>query len=184
MGKTVWKDVSGFEGYYQVSNFGDVKRMKSNRRSKKGFILKHRLDNHGYVEYKLSKNNQYFFRKAHRLVAQAFIPNPDNLYTVNHKNGIKTDNRVENLEWMSLKDNALHSLYVLRNIDKIKEKRPGRAVICVETGEIFDSITNAAEHTTHHQGNISRALKTGGKAGGYHWKKYEKGRNFCFSLVK
>lgn len=119
-----WKEIKGFEGCYQINRIGQVRSMRDTRRSKKGFILAERKDKDGYVEYKLMVNGQYYFRKAHRLVAQAFIPNPNNLETVNHKNGDKADNRVSNLEWMSRRNNALHSLYVLGNIKRGSRRSP------------------------------------------------------------
>lgn len=119
-----WIDIRGFEGYYQINRNGLVRSMRNTHRSKRGFILKERKDSYGYVEYKLMIDGQYYFRKAHRLVAQAFIPNPKNLETVNHKNGNKNDNRVENLEWMSRGDNARHSLYVLGNLKKGSQDPP------------------------------------------------------------
>jgi len=110
----IWKDIPEFRGYYKVSNIGRIKRIKKSGNSYCGRILKERKDRYGYIEYKLMKDGKYYFRKAHRLVGLVFIPNPDNLETINHKNGIKTDNRVENLEWMSREDNARHGVLVLK----------------------------------------------------------------------
>lgn len=98
--KEVFKDIPNYEGLYQVSNKGNVKSIISNNK-----ILKPKITSKGYLSVKLYKGGQKKDFLAHRLVAEAFIPNPQSLYTVNHKNEIKTDNRVENLEWMSIYDN-------------------------------------------------------------------------------
>jgi hypothetical protein len=104
-----WKDVKGFEGLYQVSNFGNVKRLKSKR------VLSERLigrsiDRYGYVKRVLCKQGKMYFFTEHRLVATAFIDNPEDKLTVNHINGIKTDNRVENLEWNTFIENKKHAI--------------------------------------------------------------------------
>lgn len=113
----IWKDVEGYEGLYQVSNLGRVKSLthyiiKENYKPRevKGKILTPFFDRpKGYMSVSLSKNNKIKLQRIHRLVAQAFIPNPDNLIQINHKDGNKSNNNVENLEWCSCKDNIRHA---------------------------------------------------------------------------
>lgn len=95
----IWKDIKGYEGLYQVSNQGRVRSLYKGVR-----ILKTR-NNKGYLRVALYKENKYKHISIHRLVAEAFLPNPKNLPQVNHKSEIKTDNRVENLEWCDSKYN-------------------------------------------------------------------------------
>lgn len=95
-----WKAVVGYEGVYQVSTEGHV-------RNAYGHILKPETARNGYERVKFYDKKKY---QVHRLVALAFILNPENKECVNHKNGIKTDNRVENLEWMTFKENSQHAI--------------------------------------------------------------------------
>lgn len=110
-----WRDIRGYEGYYQISNFGQVRGLtrlvvKSDGivYNKKGGLLKPTLSCAGYYVVELRKSCRGKKFLVHRLVAFAFIPNPENKPEVNHKNFIKTDNRVENLEWLSGPENAQH----------------------------------------------------------------------------
>lgn len=105
----VWKDVKGFESLYQVSNIGNVKRLISQRVFAERLIGR-TIDRYGYVKRVLSKDGKNNHFTEHRLVAIAFIDNPDYKATVNHINGIKTDNRVENLEWNTNIENHQHAI--------------------------------------------------------------------------
>ena len=98
----IWKDIKDYEGIYQVSNIGRVKRVDTDR------ILKGCKNRGGYLRVRLSKNNLASNKRIHRLVAQAFIPNTENKSQVNHIDEDKTNNRVDNLEWSTAKENSNH----------------------------------------------------------------------------
>lgn len=103
MEKELWQPVKGFEDYYEISTQGRLKSLRS------GKILKPRKQNQGYFSYVLSVKQKYTYRLAHVLVAEAFIPNPENKRTVNHKDSDKHNNRVDNLEWMTHSENHQHA---------------------------------------------------------------------------
>ena len=103
--KRIWRDIPGYEGLYQVSNDGKVRSLNYNHTGKKQ-ILKQYTNKEGYKRIALSKNNKLKWYLVHRLVALAFIPNPNNWPQVNHKDENKANNYVNNLEWMSHKDNC------------------------------------------------------------------------------
>lgn len=93
-----WRDVENYEGKYQISNLG---RLRSFARSVEPLIFAPHYDKDGYIMYGLRRNGKIYTKKAHRLVASAFIPNKDNLPQINHIDEDKTNNRVSNLEWCS-----------------------------------------------------------------------------------
>lgn len=96
----IWKPVPGYEGKYEVSNIGNIKSAKT------GKLLKPQNSGNGYFKVRLSRNGQVFGAWVHRLVAAAFIPNENNLPVVDHKDGNKKNNAVDNLEWCTQKENS------------------------------------------------------------------------------
>lgn len=114
--KEIWKDIKGWEGYYQISNLGRVKSLyrivPHKLKGKKTIferILKPCIASPGYYSLGLRKDCKVKCARIHRLVALHFIPNPQNKPEINHKNGIKTDNRIENLEWVTRSENEKHA---------------------------------------------------------------------------
>lgn len=98
----IWKDILDYEDLYQVSNLGQI-QSKLNLK-----VLKPAIDRYGYTKVGLTKNGKTKSFKVHRLVAIAFLPNPDNKEQVNHKDHNKLNNNVENLEWVSHRENMIH----------------------------------------------------------------------------
>lgn len=103
----VWKDIKGYEGLYQISNYGRVKSFKM-KKAQHVYLLKPYPTKCGYLRVSLSKNNKYKGELIHRLVANYFLDNPNNYKEVNHKDENKQNNCVENLEWCDRKYNVLY----------------------------------------------------------------------------
>lgn len=154
----IWKDIKGYEGYYQVSNLGRVKSLNTRLkyrygyRTRKGRILKPSISHKGYFKITLSKNNKSRNATIHRTVAQAFIPNPENKPCTNHKNGIKTDNRVENLEWCTISENTQHAYdtglkVTSEKLKEINRIRVSKRVINIRSGKCYRSLKEASEDT-------------------------------------
>jgi hypothetical protein len=113
----IWKPIKGYEGLYEVSNLGNVKSLNYSHTGKPKLLKLCKLKN-GYLMVQLSKNSVTEKRLVHRLVAQAFLPNPDNLPEVNHKSEIKSQNNVENLEWCSSSYNHSYGTGTKRMVAK------------------------------------------------------------------
>lgn len=109
MEKEIWKSVVGYEGKYQVSNKGRVRSLNYHR-EKRIKIMKSRIMDSGYEDIRLCENGKNKAHLMHRLVAKAFIPNPDNKRCVNHIDGDKSNNLLDNLEWVSYQENTDHAL--------------------------------------------------------------------------
>lgn len=130
----IWKDIPGYEGYYQASNDGLIQSVTkavkqwSGVQIKKGKILSPAIDKIGYLNCALSKENKLRSFKVHRLVALAHIPNPNGFAEINHKDCNKLNNHVSNLEWCDRKGNMEHAS---KNslITKITRDRSNRSVV-------------------------------------------------------
>lgn len=123
----------------------------------------------GYAYVHLCKNCKDTAYLVHRLLAEAFIPNPLNLPEVNHKDEIKVNNCVSNLEWCDAKYN---SNYGTRN------KRKAKPIQCIETGIVYWGAREMERQLGIKHNNIAKACKTGSIAGGYHWKYYTEGGEY------
>ena len=168
-----WKSIAGYEGLYEVSDLGRVKSLKYGKER----ILKPRKTPNGYLHVALCKDGKAKPSNVHRLVADAFIPNPNNLKTVNHKDEVKTNNVVSNLEWMSQKDNNNYGTRNKRASEsKINHPSLSKPVQMFDkkTGELlatFPSTQEAERITGINQSNISKCcLGKYKSAGGYVWK--------------
>lgn len=170
MEQEIWKDIPGYVGLYQVSNKGRVKRTEL--LSQNGVRLKEKILKTGRNPHAYSRvvfNGKHFY--IHRLVAMAFIPNPDNLPQINHKNEIKSDNRVENLEWCSVKYNINYGQRTIKQ--QISQSKP--IIQLSLNGDIIKQYNGIAEaKRATGIGNIHKCLDgSRKKAGGYKWKYVE-----------
>lgn len=170
-----WRDIKDYEGLYQVSNMGRIKSLNY-RRTGREKIMKLNHDKDGYIVVGLFKNKKLKQYKVHRLVAEAFIPNPDNLPQVNHKIDDfehRSDNRVENLEWCTGKYNSNYGSHNERlsenHADFSNDKHPrAKKVRCITTGEVFTTIKEASEKYNTSKQNICDCLKGRHKSAGKH----------------
>lgn len=178
----IWKDIEGFEGYYQVSNLGNVKSLNRILKDNGGFFIKagnyKRFEEQtGYKRVALSKNDQNKKFMVHRLVAQAFIPNPENKPFIDHIDGNRANNKVDNLRWSTSKENINNPITVLRRSESLKGHNDIRKqcakkcrIKCIETNVIYESMKECERITGIRQCHISEVCKGHRKtAGGFKW---------------
>ena len=157
-----WIDIKDFDGLYQISNFGRVKNSVK--------IMRTWEDGYGYLQLHLCKDGNKKTFKVHRLVAEAFIPNPDNKPQVNHIDENKTNNRVENLEWVWAKDNINHGTRNKRVGEKLSKQVLQFSIDGTFIKE-WPSLREIEKQTGFNHGSISMCCLGKRKtAYGYIWK--------------
>lgn len=152
----IWKTIIEYPNY-EVSSDGRVRNTKTGR------VLRSSMNKDGYQYVGLCLNGNRKNHKIHRLVASIFIPNPKNKPDVNHINGNKADNRIENLEWVNASENAKHAYQMGLRSDN-------QHCRCIETGQIFESQNHAAKYFGCCQGSIRDSIHTGCRCKGYHFE--------------
>ena len=174
--KEKWRPIKEYEGRYEVSNFGRIKSVeriivypsgKKQPHKEKIMSIIPRKALRGRTSYyciRLCKSGKYKGFLVHRLVAEAFIPNPENKPEINHIDGNGLNNQINNLEWATSSENKRHCIKNLGN----HQLSP---VVCVETGERFNSLTEAGRRNGTTGKNIWNATKYGVRANGLHYKK-------------
>lgn len=175
----IWKDIVGYEGWYQVSNFGRVRsvdryvngnHINCDFQFMRGKIRKLRKNKDGYWIVILRKNSKSKGFLVHRLVAEAFIPNPRNLPYINHKDENPENSTVTNLEWCTAAYNLQYS-NVAERITKFKIRKVIQFDLDMNEIKCWDSLKDAAKAINRAQQNISRCCR--GKCetcGGYKWR--------------
>lgn len=182
-----WKDIEGYEGLYKVSSFSRIKSLKRIVNNNGGIkilkerVLKGRKINNRYLSVSLCKDGKQKTYLIHRLVAQAFIPNPDNKPYVDHINTNIYDNRVENLRWCTQKENCNNPLTKIKHINSIKvgKLNPNSKEILQFSlnGDFirkWDCIADVKRNLEYHTSSISNCCLCNRKtAYGYKWKYYD-----------
>lgn len=174
--KEVWKDIKGYEGYYQASNLGRIKRLEREIKTRNGKgehkrILKENILQgfycpKGYVRVLLTRDKKNKTYMIHRLIAETFIPNPDNFPQVNHIDGIKNHNNVENLEWCTQSYNIKHSYEIgLRSsvdevLKKNREKQSKKVAKYDVYGNLLEIYGSVNEATKKNKAGRTQILKS------------------------
>lgn len=190
----IWKDIEGYEGCYRISSIGRVKSLERTVRCHKNangidtvktlekMFLKPMIRRGGYFFVQLSKNGVKTSFSIHRLVISAFTPNVDNKPQINHINGIKTDNRIENLEWCTSLENQMHAIRTGLKIPSGKgrygyDSLAGKEIFQYDKDFIFiaqyGSLSEANRTTGVNIGNMAQCAKLNKKyshAGGFIWR--------------
>ena len=180
----IWKDIQGYEGFYQVSNLGRVKSVERDKFLPNGTFHSHLkekilapfLNNKGYSSVKLCKNGKKKAILIHRLVAEAFLPNPENKSQINHKDEVKSNNAVDNLEWCTSVYNNNFGTRKERQIQNRRNYKLGnhpkaKPVFCEELNKKFDCIASAQEELGINRSCVGKACRgERNTAGGFHWR--------------
>jgi hypothetical protein len=182
----IYKSIPGYEGYYEISDLGNVKSVQRfvqhatyGSRHTPERILKLKTDKYGYIQIRLCKDRIHNHYLVHRLVALVFVPNPKNLPQVNHKFGDKSDNRASSLEWVTGKENTEHAILTglmpkaKRGSESHNAKKIGQYDLGNNLIKVYECIREAEKETGIANGNISACAKNKknySHAGGFKWK--------------
>lgn len=189
----IWKDIPGYEGLYQASNLGRIRSLAHvveyvkhyddrdvvSKHHFKGKILSQNKSS-GYLSCIFSVDGKAVYPLVHRLVASAFIPNPDNKPEVDHIDGDTTNNCVENLRWVTSKENTANSISKGEHTSQNPYKK--KAIRDVDTGEVFESMLDAEKRYKIPRGRISGAIKSGQCVYGHKFEIVEKHPKRLFNL--
>lgn len=171
------QQIKDYEGYYEIDTEGNIYSLPRNGTSKHKKIIAQHKNRNGYNQCVLMKNNKAKTFLVHRLVAIAFIENPNNYPQINHKNGIKTDNNVENLEWCSISKNTKHAFdnnlngfrdMAMKNIEIMNKDKYNLIILKNDCETIeFNSTNDASIYLKTNKDNITRAFRKKQKCKGY-----------------
>lgn len=175
----IWKPVKNYEYYYEISNFGNIRKIGGKNQYRYYKIEKTITpykDEKGYLRVGLSKDNKRIVKRVHQLVAQEFIPNPNNYSEVNHINGNKTDNRVENLEWCTHQQNIEHAWgtnlsiprYGKENKTSKRVKQYDRQLNFIKEWDCISDIERTLKISASHISQVCNGKRK--STGGYIWK--------------
>lgn len=174
--KEEWRDIEGFEGLYQVSNYGRVKSFVRHLGRKPFNYLKPKSDKDGYLQVALAKNKKQYTKKVHRLVAMAFIPNPNNYPQVNHKDEIKSNNHVDNLEWCTNSYNQKYGTCSRRKKEHTDYKKiaakNSKPILQIKNGVVIAEYSSALEATKKYKPNAPNPSNISGVCKGRHKSAY------------
>ena len=174
--KEIWSGIKGFESSYKISNYGRVRSLdkiviskNNSSRVIRGRVMKAFLEKAGYYRLRLFSNGKTRKDTIHKFVGEKFVSNPHNKPQINHKNGIKTDNRAVNLEWVTAKENMQHAF----DIGLSSKKNQETPVAIIKNGIVikkFKSQAVASRQTGATQQGISKCCNNNQKtAGGFRW---------------
>lgn len=162
----IWKEIPEFP-YYEASNMGRIRSLKSGKPK----IMKQRLDKDGYCKIGLMQNGKQKTMQVHRLIAMTFLPNPEELPQVNHKDEIKDNNNVDNLEWVTSRQNVNYKDRTYRQAATFSDY----IIVCMELNKSYPSMYAAAKDLGVYQSGISAVLNGAQHTcGGYHFKRIRK----------
>jgi hypothetical protein len=175
-----WKNIKGYEGIYQINEYGLIKRLANSDRCSSDRLVKHKYKKNGYAFVCLSVNSKCKYFHVHRLVAIAFIENTYNKSQINHKDLNKTNNHISNLEWVTAKENNTHARTNIKFKNGLKKGILNNLsyqiaqLINNEIVYVWDSVYSISEHYNIVGSAILKSCRFNSKSIGYNWKKISK----------